>query len=345
MKHYVVTESVVQQDTLYLSLKPVTPKDQLIFKAGQYVAISFEGENGHPSPARCFSIASSPSDGFLEFGIRIQGQFTQTLSRVTIGAKIFVLGPFGNFTINNSSKEGIVLLAGGIGITPFISMVKDATQRQSSTPITLLYGCRSEDNIPFLNELIKLEQLNKRFRIGFFISDGPVNRLIGQNAYQGIVTNKVITKITGGKYQNFLYYLCGPKGFMTGLTNTLLSDGIGEEQIFSESFSQASRVRLSDKYTASGLVYKMAIWSLVATFMIVASYDLNHTLFRANITPTTPATDSSQTTSTLATPQPINNYYYSNPTTTPTQQNLNTPAPTYLSTPVNNYNPPRTAVS
>jgi len=278
MKKYSIQKSLIEKNILHLSLSPIKPGDRLIFLPGQYATISFTGYNGRPSPARCFSIVSAPGTPLLEFAIRIQGQFTKTLSRLPAGEIISLQGPFGEFVINTRADKGIILLAGGIGITPFISMIRAASQAQFPVPLTLLFGCKNQEDIPFLPELLQLEQQNKYFKVGIFVGGGPTDKCVGARAYRGRITAEWLGRVTRGNYQNFLYYMCGPKGFMDGLSEMLIEKGVPEESIVSESFSQISRVRLNDKYSAKSFVYKATAWSLIAALFLITVTDLKQAL-------------------------------------------------------------------
>lgn len=325
-----------------MSILPESAEDRLAFTPGQYVTIGFTGENGRPSPMRSFSITSTPEQNQLEFAVRIQGQFTQTLAGLKVGAKIFLLGPFGEFVINKSSRLGAIFLAGGIGITPFISMIRDATRRQSPLPITLLYGLRNQDNILFYNELNELEKQNSHFRVGYFIGGGPINKIIGQNAVSGMITKEWLGRVTGGNAQKYSYYLCGPKGMTAGLTNILTESGVSGNQIFSESFSGGAKVKLKNGSTARATIYKLAMWSLVATFFIVVASDLKQNLpkfiaqTQAQSTQfQTPPSQTADPNQAQATTTPNNNYYYSSPNYS--TYNNSVPSATYQ--------PPRTMMS
>lgn len=351
MKKYSIQKSEVQNDLLYLALTPVDPKDQLEFLSGQYVTIGFTGQNGRPSPVRCFSIVSAPNSGILEFALRIQGQFTQALSRLPLGAIVSIQGPFGSFVINPNSSKGAILLAGGIGITPFVSIIRSAAQNQSSTPLTLLFGCKNQDDVPFFAELLSLEQQNKHFKVGFFVAEGPIDKMAGARVYQGRITGEWLGRVTGGNYQNFNYYLCGPKGFMVGLTEFILAKGVNDLSIFSESFSLTSKIRMNDRYSVKSFVYRTTVWSLVVVLFVVAILDLKQSLPKLLF-----AQSSASPTAIDSTNQSVSTSSNDNSaavTQTPSNDNSAsyTPTPTYnytspsTSQPSGSYQMPRTMMS
>ena len=300
---------------------------------------------------RCFSIVSSPHDQALMFAIRIQGLFTEALSHLEVGDKISVMGPFGDFTIRAATGRGNLLFAGGIGITPFISMIRDASKTQSPAPLTLLYSCRSQDNVPFLAELLEQEKINRNFKVYFFITDGPVDKLIGATVFKSKINDEWIKQATGGNYQSYNYYLCGPKGLTVAVKKILENDGVAESLIFSESFSQVSKVRLNDNTSAQSLVYKMMAWSIILTLFAVGVTDLKQAIpkmiaveTQSSSQPsaplaTTPATDNNSNA--VATPQSTAAGSYTSPSTTQTPTSTYQ-APVYQA-PI--YQTPKTAVS
>lgn len=335
MKKYSVQKSVIQQNVLYLSLMPVEPKEKFLFSPGQYATIGFTGANGRPSPMRCFSIVSAPDSPVLEFAIRIHGQFTEALSCLPLGSIVSIQGPFGEFIINPNISKGIILLAGGIGITPFISIIRATTQAQFPTPLTLLFGCKNQDDVPFLAELGKLMQQNPQLNIGFFIAEGPIDKLAGTHVYRGKINGEWLGRVTGSNYQNYVYYLCGPKGFMVGLTDTLTNKGVQNQSIFSESFSQTSKVQLNSKYSAKSLVYKATAWSMIAALFLITVTDLKQTL---------PKLISTQTPDLSAQSTASNNTIQSTPVDTYSTPSASTPSnsnsASSASTPAYNYSTP-----
>lgn len=351
MKRYLIQSSEVKRGILYLRLSPATDNDRLFFISGQYVSLGFVGLNKRPSPMRSFSIVSTPNQSELEFAIRIEGEYTTTLSKLPLGAVLSLLGPFGNFTLNTKSNLKVLMIAGGIGITPFISMIRSATEEQSQKKITLLFSCRSQDDIPYLDELMRLSQINRNLRVGCFISSGPVEKLTGTNVAQGRIDEKWLRQVTGGQFFAYSFYLCGPQGLMTTLTAILRENGVEEEQIFSESFSQASKVRLTERYTAQSLIFKMAFWSLIATFLIVTIFDLRQNLpkLEATLTNSQPST---QTDTTGSNSSANTNNQNKNQSNTSTNDQNSQAYPSYSSpsyntqpAPTSNYRTPRSAVS
>jgi ferredoxin-NADP reductase len=104
---------------------------------------------------RCYSISSPPdTKGYLEISVRRQGLVSGTLhATMRAGATLAINRPAGQFVYPGGDDRPIALVAGGIGITPLLSMLRHAVASDPTRPITLLYSARREHDIAFLNEL------------------------------------------------------------------------------------------------------------------------------------------------------------------------------------------------
>lgn len=238
MQKYIVEDvKKITDDTVLLTLIPKNGTPKLDFYSGQYAAIGFR-RGFRPSPVRCFSIVSSPNDDKkLQFGIKILGDFTKTVAQLKKGAKIFVHGPFGDFGLDEEYDKSAIMLAGGIGITPFISNIRYFTEEKSKVKLTLLYSNKDQSNIPFLKELKELEDKNPNFKVVHFITRGPIDKLKSYRVVKGRIDTKKLTKLTYDKFNNFTYFICGPKQFTTDLTKTLLDCGTNPTRIMAEEFT------------------------------------------------------------------------------------------------------------
>src|SRR5262245_13058775 len=138
------------------------------FKSGQYVQITqaaprYLDEKGN---SRSFSIASSPDDPFLLIATRLTGSaFKRSLAEASLGTRVDVRGPMGSFVLPQDTTIPTALVAGGIGITPFRSMIKTVTERKLPYQLTLICSNRTPRDAPFLDELAILETANPNFRL------------------------------------------------------------------------------------------------------------------------------------------------------------------------------------
>lgn len=343
---------------MLLTLTPKRKRDRLRFTAGQYAALGFT-HGGRPSPMRCFSIVSSPNQpDSLQFAIRIIGDFTHTVAQLRPGDNVLVRGPFGNFIVDEQFDRNLVLMAGGIGITPFMSMIRAHAEQRSSKPMTLLYSCSSQDNIPFYEELLELERRDERLRIAFFVTNGPVDKLAGARILTDRIGTEHLERVTGGMFNACTYFLCGPKPFIEALRDGLHSKGAESERIVSEEFSPAKADRLAFQpgWNVRHWTYGLTGATLVMATAFIMSLDLARYVpkLASNVTTkSTVAATQSTAQATTADDSTAATTTVSAPTATATQttptitkstassSSAPTPAPTAPVT----YHPPVTSVS
>jgi len=329
---YIVQSTERQDDVLLLTLQPTAVP--MSFEPGQYAAISFR-RGGRPTPARCFSIISTPRSGVLQFAMRVKGNFTRVAADIRTGDLVEVQGPFGDFTVNSSYDRRIVMLAGGIGITPFLSMIRDLTERRAAVPVTVLYANRSAAHIPFKAALHTLAKQNRYLQIRLFSND-----------VTGQITEEHIRQLAAKHSNDTTYFVCGPKAFSRNMQRALTQVGVHETRIVSESFTQGSPVTLGRGWSVSTLTYSLSAAVFALAVGSIMALDLVRSVPKlvAQTKPVAPT----QTTTNSSTQQNSDNSNTNNGsgtpnTTTPTQttpSTTTTPSQTYY-----NYQPPVSRVS
>ena len=182
---------------------PVPP-----FRPGQYVNLFIEVERVLTS--RPYSISSAPGAGYLDITVRDKAEgfvAPYLLKNVKAGDELESSGPAGTFYHEPLiDGEDLVFLAGGSGITPFMSMIRHAVQRQSPLKIHLLYGSRRPDDVIFGHELAKVADSHDNIRFSLVISEPP-------HDYQGLSGFLSSECIQGqvGDMAGKTFYLCGPR--------------------------------------------------------------------------------------------------------------------------------------
>jgi ferredoxin-NADP reductase len=242
MQSYVVQRvEQASPTTLLLTLQPRTASDVIAYQPGQYAAI-VAYPKGRPTPARCFSLVSGPGEGTsLQFAIRVGGRFTKALSRLRPGDRISVLGPFGSFIVDPVLDRDLVLIAGGIGIAPIMSMLRTAAAQRDPRKITVLYGVRSQDDIPFHAELVELARRNPNIEITYAISRGAIDALATGDYVGGRIDNEMLRRVVANGAATF--FLCGPPSFIRSLAGQLKNHGVGDDYIRQESFRQGQAAK------------------------------------------------------------------------------------------------------
>lgn len=206
----------------------------LTFKPGQYAGFTLinPSETDAGGVTRRFSLLSTPDDNHLSIATRIQNSaYKRVLNLLPIGNEIKFAGPTGTFTLHEDTSIPAVLIAGGIGIAPFYSMIRYAAKHRSPQKIYLFYGNQQPDHAAFLDELRQLEQDNPHFKLIATI-DKPNTTWEGET---GFISSTMIKR-----YINDLtipmYYICGSPAMVTALQEMLAETGIDEDRIRTEDF-------------------------------------------------------------------------------------------------------------
>lgn len=241
MKQFRVDSVTRYANHVVLSLIPVSAADRIEFTPGQYATLSYQHHNGAWSAVRSLSFTNAPEEsGRLEFAFRVTGKFTAGLSRLNGGEVLRLQGPFGEFVQDDAASPSI-LIAGGIGITPFLSMVR-AQVENSSQRIVLLYSCQQASDVPYLTELQELTARFSNVTVYTFLNSLPAEKnAMANNFIKGPITKAHLARLVGATAQNYRYYICGPEGMMKAMRRNLMQLGAQSEQILTESFSAGSK--------------------------------------------------------------------------------------------------------
>lgn len=217
----------VKQETADTYSLVITPEKPFNFKAGQFCFLRIPKEKLHARHP--FTICSAPGEKDLKFTIKKAGRFTEAALRLKKGEKISVDGPFGRFYIRNYKKK-LVFIAGGVGITPFMSMINDQIAKGRQQKICLLYGSRTAENIIFQDELSAIKE--DWFTKAYILSD---EAKAAKGYEKGHITGDIIKKYAKDP-TSYLFYICGPELMKTSIKETLKKMGVKNNQIFSEDF-------------------------------------------------------------------------------------------------------------
>lgn len=225
-------------DITVLEIGPQNGQPVFHFKPGQYVMISYKNESGRMEDKHPFSIASSPlQKDYIRLGIKVIGNFTQGISKLKEGDEIIVSRPFGDFIFDEDKYKNLVLFAGGIGITPFMSILDYAHRAKLANNFSLLYSNKTLDKTLFLEEIKKLEEKNKNIKTLFSVTE---EKIPADTEVEGVITeriNKDVIRNFCGSLENKSFFVCGPVPFMNAIKTNLLGLGVDKSQIEMEEFS------------------------------------------------------------------------------------------------------------
>lgn len=237
MQSCIVTNIFIDaEDVAILEIAQEDGKEFPEFKPGQYAGLAIKDTKGTLTRKHYFSLANSPASNktVVRFGIKVKGDFTQKISKMSQGDTIMFWGPYGDFIFDDVKMKRTVFIAGGIGITPFISALRFALDKGLSNELILLFSNRTRQTTPFLNELKLLAQKNPLFKIFFSVSkedDAP------EEFIKGTINELMIRNCLGNNLTKTYYFVCGPPPFMDAIIRTLRKAGVSQEYIRKEQFT------------------------------------------------------------------------------------------------------------
>jgi predicted ferric reductase len=202
------------------------------FNPGQFGWLMVWGSpfkiTGHPFS---FSSSAAAREGRVEMSIRNLGDFTNEIHRVPVGKRVYLDGPYGAFTIGNPADMH-VLIAGGVGVTPMMSMVRTLADRGDKRPVILLYGSKDRESITFYEEL---EQLKARLdlTVVHVLASPPA----GWTGEQGFINAEMFKRHLPPPYSDHEYFICGPDAMMDAIEKALGEMGVPMAKYHSERYS------------------------------------------------------------------------------------------------------------
>lgn len=187
------------------------------------------------SSRHTFSLVSAPFQGDVTVATRMRdSEFKRALKALPIGSPAKLEGPFGSLTLHCSRARPAVFIAGGIGITPFMSILRQATRDQLPQHLILLYSNHRPEDTAFLAELHELEQYNKNFRLVATMTDMSRSGRAWPGR-TGLIDPELMRRV-GSELSAPIYYIAGPPSMVAGLREMLNHTSIDDDDIRSEEF-------------------------------------------------------------------------------------------------------------
>lgn len=204
------------------------------FTAGQYGGFTLINptETDDKGNTRRFSYFSAPDDSQITIVTRIQtSAYKRNLQTMPLEQPIKMAGPTGNFILHDDRNIPAVMIAGGIGVAPFYSIIKDCLKHRPEQQITLFYGNQSVADSAYLNELMMLQQENPQFQLVAALAN-PHPEWAGE---KGFITDEILVKnIPNLDLPTF--YVCGSQGMVTAMQQVLRELDIPDERVKTEDF-------------------------------------------------------------------------------------------------------------
>jgi ferredoxin-NADP reductase len=207
------------------------------FTAGQAMNVSLidPPETDAKGNARTFSIVSAPHENELVIATRMRDTaFKRVLKTMPAGGRVGLRGPAGLFTLDPADARPAVFLAGGIGVTPFVSMLRDAAHSGLARDLWLFYSNRRPEDAAFLDELAALPKRNARCRfVGTMVEMDKSSR--PWNGDTGFLDRAMLERHLKDLSER-VYYVAGPPGLVEAMQKMLVAAGVAEEAIHTDEF-------------------------------------------------------------------------------------------------------------
>lgn len=207
------------------------------FKPGQAIDLILPQTPhlGTEASRHAFSIVSAPHEDELVVATRMRtSAFKDALARLPIGACADADGPFGSLTLHKKLERPAVFIAGGIGITPFMSMLRHAAKTALPQQLVLLYSNRRPEDCAFLTELQRLEGDYRYFKLVATMTAMRQSRL-PWTGETGRIDEGLVRRATEA-LAHPVYYVAGPPAMVAALRDELEDSGIDADDIRSEEF-------------------------------------------------------------------------------------------------------------
>ncbi|MGH4123708.1 MAG: ferredoxin reductase family protein [Clostridium sp.] len=231
-KEYTISDIIVECDNIItLKFKPKNHKI-LNYKPGQFLYVKLYNSE-IPKDEHPFTISSSPTqEEYISVTVKQLGDFTNSLVKAKVGDKAYIDGGFGRFTHLDLPKSNkICFIAGGIGITPYLSMLRYLNIRETQREVILIWGVRNTSELICSEELNSIAGNMKNLRIIPVLSSDK-----NYNGEQGYVDGARVKRLLNNDL-NYDFFLCGPPIMMEKVVSDLKSYNIEPNRIHFERFS------------------------------------------------------------------------------------------------------------
>lgn len=200
------------------------------YAPGQFMLLQIE-KNGKTSEPHPFTIVSAPTRTDLSVCVKEVGDFTSDIGKTGPTDTAYIDMPYGVFSFQHLKADRLVFIAGGIGITPFMSMLRTLSDQNLKKKVILLWGNKTEKDIVFRDELDKMASEMPSLKVVHVLSrqdDWPGQR--------GHINAALLRKVVGD-FRDREFFICGPPPMMDTLETILIDLGISKKRIHTERFA------------------------------------------------------------------------------------------------------------
>jgi predicted ferric reductase len=260
-------EQVVKRaDRLWeLDIQPAPKNPSWTYQAGQFVWMT-EGARRFPLFDHPFSVADSPARPGLSLIIKEVGDFTKTIGTLPPGTPIGIDGPYGEFTLEARECDGVLLLAGGVGIAPIMGLLRDMAARRDPRPVRLAYAAGRPENFACIDEIEAAKDVLDLRAV--YLSEE------GGEGWRGVIgrldRDRLAGLLDGLELQRTVAFICGPGAMVTAVSDMLLDLGMPMKNVVYERFDcrgtaasrQDRRRMMTFLAVGASLAAVVALWML-----------------------------------------------------------------------------------
>lgn len=251
VRKFVVDRKVVEAENVCsFYLVPHDRKPLPLFQPGQFLTFKLRLEGEDKPVVRCYSISSAPNPDYYRITVKRvppppgDGQVPPGLvsnyfhDHINEGDILDAEAPRGKFCIDPLLRRPLVLIAGGVGITPFASMIRAILDTDSQREVVLFYGVRTPEDAALAAELHEITADADNIAIHTCYSHYSGDQALRERQYTEHASVELMKRVLGSN--NYDYYLCGPPPMMDSLIAQLQDWGVPKSQIFTEAFGAAT---------------------------------------------------------------------------------------------------------
>ena len=252
-RKFLVQKKVKEADNVYsFFLIPHDCKSLPLFRPGQFLTFRLNVPGLDKPVVRCYSISSSPNADYYRITVKLGPNPTASRflhDRVEEGAILDVQAPRGDFCVDRSGDRPAVLVGGGVGVTPFVSMLEAASKDESRRELTLVYAVRDGSEHAMKERLSQLSSEHENINVVTAYSRPTAEDRQGADYdHGGRVTPEFLKSILPSN--NFDFYVCGPSQMMEDLMAQLKDWGVPAGNIFTEAFGAPSAQVIGERKAA-----------------------------------------------------------------------------------------------
>lgn len=244
-KEFILVDKIQEcQDIISFYFKPKDQTKLPLHKPGQYLPIKIKTDDPtYKDELRTYSLSMIPNEVVYRISVKkIQGGLISTYlhDKLNIGDTIEAMEPLGLFTINNTNNKPVVLISGGIGITPLLSMVYDySTKDNTKNDVYIIQAVQNSSIHPFKEGLELIGKNTNLKNIVFYSNPLEEDKLGEDYDVKGYISSDWIKE---NLPLDADFYFCGPPVFMKILNKSLLSLGVDRKHIHYEFFGEATEM-------------------------------------------------------------------------------------------------------